>query len=422
LSVRLSSSDISEARVPALAIIPAGAASVTFSIVPVDDGVADGTQRVTITASASGLSGASAQLTVLDAQRPTLSVTIGPARIRESGRSSATVIVRRNTEITPATRALRVALSASPLSQVRLPLAVTIPARAAQAAFTVAAIDDSVADGPYVVTVTARALGFAAGSGLVFLSDDEAASSLSISGRVTTAPPGAAAGVAGVTLTLRSGSVARDIIASDAGGAYRFSGLPPGVYTVSPTSDRFSFGPTSRSVVLPRSTSGAPGGSPSQAGQDFSARPRPVILSLSSAVGAAGSTVSISGLALDGALVVKFGGVPARFVVVSRALIRAVVPSGALAGHVSVVTPLGVAVSAQSFQIPARPAPFALRASTWRGRSPPRKLLALAPALEPPQPELEPERAKALSKRKPAAASRVASAWPRTRRLSVLRA
>ncbi len=365
--MRLSSNDLTEVRVPATATIPAGASSVLFSITPVDDGVADGTQHATITASASGLASASVPLTILDAERPTLSLVIVPARISESGRSSVMAIVRRNTEITPATRALRVTLSASPAGQVRVPTSVIIPARSAQVAFTIAAINDTVANGPYVVTVTARGLGFVPGSGQVFVADDEAASSLSISGRIATSPPGLALGVPGVTMTLRTGSVVRDIIQSDATGAYRFNGLPPGIYTVTPTSDRFSFSPASRSVVLPRSTVGAPGSPSSQTGQDFSARPRPVILSLSLSAGAVGSTVFINGLSLDGALVVKFGAAPARFVALSSTMIRAVVPGGATSGHVSVLTPLGVGVSSGSFQVVPPPAPFAWPASTWSG-------------------------------------------------------
>ncbi|HEX3148672.1 MAG TPA: Ig-like domain-containing protein [Gemmataceae bacterium] len=59
LTVNLSSSDTTEATVPATVTIPAGQASATFAIATVDDTFTDGTQAVTITASATmpGMSG-----------------------------------------------------------------------------------------------------------------------------------------------------------------------------------------------------------------------------------------------------------------------------------------------------------------------------------------------------------------------------
>ncbi|QDU18781.1 tandem-95 repeat protein [Urbifossiella limnaea] len=60
LVVTLTSSDTTEATVPGTVTIPAGATSATFAVVTVDDALTDGTQAVTITATATaaGLSGA----------------------------------------------------------------------------------------------------------------------------------------------------------------------------------------------------------------------------------------------------------------------------------------------------------------------------------------------------------------------------
>ncbi|MFP6703489.1 MAG: hypothetical protein VB861_17200, partial [Planctomycetaceae bacterium] len=66
LVVSLASSDPSEARVPALVTIPAGAASVEFAIDAVDDTVTDGTQTVVVTAAAGGFTSAVANLSVED--------------------------------------------------------------------------------------------------------------------------------------------------------------------------------------------------------------------------------------------------------------------------------------------------------------------------------------------------------------------
>ena len=66
LTVNLSSSDTSEATVPATATIPAGQSSVTVNLAAVDDTVVDGTQTVTITASATGFASGSDTLQVTD--------------------------------------------------------------------------------------------------------------------------------------------------------------------------------------------------------------------------------------------------------------------------------------------------------------------------------------------------------------------
>ena len=54
LTVTLNSSDTTEATVPTTVTIPAGAATHSFDIDAVDDSIADGTQAVTVTASATG--------------------------------------------------------------------------------------------------------------------------------------------------------------------------------------------------------------------------------------------------------------------------------------------------------------------------------------------------------------------------------
>ena len=55
LTVNLSSSDTTEATVPTPITIPADQTSVDFAIAALDDTLLDGTQSVTITASASGI-------------------------------------------------------------------------------------------------------------------------------------------------------------------------------------------------------------------------------------------------------------------------------------------------------------------------------------------------------------------------------
>lgn len=66
LTVSLSSSDTSEATVPASVLILAGQASATFQVDAVDDAIADGSQVVTLSAEATGFTGGSASVTVTD--------------------------------------------------------------------------------------------------------------------------------------------------------------------------------------------------------------------------------------------------------------------------------------------------------------------------------------------------------------------
>ncbi len=69
LVVTLLSSDTTEATAPATVTIAAGQAAATFTISAVDDAVRDGTQNVTITASATGLLAGSGLLKVADDER-----------------------------------------------------------------------------------------------------------------------------------------------------------------------------------------------------------------------------------------------------------------------------------------------------------------------------------------------------------------
>ena len=66
LVVNLTSSDTSEAIVPTSITIPAGSDSATFTVTAVDDAVLDGSQTVTITATAAGATGGTDVIEVLD--------------------------------------------------------------------------------------------------------------------------------------------------------------------------------------------------------------------------------------------------------------------------------------------------------------------------------------------------------------------
>ena len=71
--------------------------------------------------------------------------------------------------------------------------------------------------------------------------------------------------------------------------------------------------------------------------------------SISPSSGITGGRVTIAGSGLGGASGVRFGGLPAKFSVVSDTRIDATVPDGAVAGEVSVITPGGTVMSAEEF-------------------------------------------------------------------------
>ena len=75
LVVALTSSDTTEATLPATVTIPANAASANFNVATVNDGTTDGSQRVTLSASAATFAAGSADLVVSDSNLPDLNVT-----------------------------------------------------------------------------------------------------------------------------------------------------------------------------------------------------------------------------------------------------------------------------------------------------------------------------------------------------------
>ena len=74
LVVSLASNDTTELTTPDTVTIPAGSTSATFAMATVDDGVTDGNQVVTVTASALGYTSGSDQVTVTDVNLPDLIV------------------------------------------------------------------------------------------------------------------------------------------------------------------------------------------------------------------------------------------------------------------------------------------------------------------------------------------------------------
>ena len=77
----------------------------------------------------------------------------------------------------------------------------------------------------------------------------------------------------------------------------------------------------------------------------------PTITSFNPTSGAAGTSITVTGTNLNGATSVTIGGAAATFSVVTATSVTAVVPSGAVTGKISIVTPQGTAISASNFTL-----------------------------------------------------------------------
>ena len=166
LTVDLTSDDATEATVPASVTIASGLASVDFTISAVDDALLDGTQTVTMTASATGYDSDSAMLSVTDQE--SLSLVIDDTVISENGGTTAVTVTR-----TDASGDLTVQLTSDDTSEATVPAAVNFTDGVASVQVTLTAVDDFINDGSQHVTISASALGYDAGSDTIEITDDD---------------------------------------------------------------------------------------------------------------------------------------------------------------------------------------------------------------------------------------------------------
>ncbi|MGE0377399.1 MAG: SdrD B-like domain-containing protein, partial [Planctomycetaceae bacterium] len=154
-------------------VIPANQASVTFIVNAPEDELVNGTRVVLVTAYATTSAGtvietgaASANLTILDNDGPTLTITVSDGALTEGLTRTATVT--RNTDTTDA---LVVTLASSDTTEITVPATVTIPAGETSAEFTLQAVLDGISDGLQSLTIAATAASFNPGSASVSVSD-----------------------------------------------------------------------------------------------------------------------------------------------------------------------------------------------------------------------------------------------------------
>ncbi len=168
LTVSLASSDSSELTVPATVTIPAGQSGVEFLATPVADSTPDGNQSVQISAAAASFATGTATLTVLDVDRPHLTLTVSNSELLE-GTSTLATVTREVVSDQP----LLVEFASSNTAQVATPASVLIPANQVSATFTVSTINNLTPEASANVTVTATADGYHNASQDLLVDDDD---------------------------------------------------------------------------------------------------------------------------------------------------------------------------------------------------------------------------------------------------------
>lgn len=159
--ITLTSSDLTEATVPASVTIPGGQSTASFTVSLVDDAILDGGVPVVLTATAPNYNAGVAKVIVTDNDTTTVTVDL-PASIVENGAAQSaggTVTLGM-----AAASDLIVSLNSSDTTELTVPASVIIPAGKTSASFALTPVDDSLLDGDQIVTVTATLAG-GAGSG-----------------------------------------------------------------------------------------------------------------------------------------------------------------------------------------------------------------------------------------------------------------
>lgn len=172
LVVNLSSNDTSEATVPASVTIPANQTSATFTITGINDVLFDGTQNVTITATAAGFSAATLNIQVTDNETEALALSSTLSSISEGGGSTAGTVTRTSANISAP---LVVNLSSNDTSEATVPASITIPANQTSATFAITGVDDAIMDGSQNVVITATASGLTSATLNIQVRDNDSA-------------------------------------------------------------------------------------------------------------------------------------------------------------------------------------------------------------------------------------------------------
>lgn len=168
ISVKLTSSDTTEAAVPGSVELAAGQREITVPVDAVDDTLLDGNRNVSLIAQSSGFDPVSIALVVRD--REHLAASLNRSELIENRSAASLTITRSNTDNGDP---LQVALEASPAAQLTLPSSIVIPAGQPSVVVPITAADDSLPEPPQSILLRASADGYQNGETTLTLLDDE---------------------------------------------------------------------------------------------------------------------------------------------------------------------------------------------------------------------------------------------------------
>ncbi len=168
MTVELSSSDLTEATVPASVVIAAGQSSATFAVAAVTDALVDGPQAVTITARAAGMAEGTASLTVEDVNVPQLGLVLSASIADEGDYVVATVTRDWGLDQT-----LAVNVTSSSALQVSTPSTLVLAAGMGETNFLIQLPDDNLIESTNTYTVSAAAAGYVTGTAVIQVRDND---------------------------------------------------------------------------------------------------------------------------------------------------------------------------------------------------------------------------------------------------------
>ncbi|MDA8743920.1 DUF4465 domain-containing protein [Rubripirellula amarantea] len=152
LDVTVTTTDGSELSTPTIVTIPAGQNSIEVPISITPDLIVDGLQSVTLSIDADGYVGTTTELTVADADAPSLSLTLSALEAFEDTGSLSAVLHRNDDDLTSP---LEVTLGSSNSTVATVPTTVTIPAGLRTVSFDISLIDNDEIEDDRTLTITA---------------------------------------------------------------------------------------------------------------------------------------------------------------------------------------------------------------------------------------------------------------------------
>ncbi len=167
--IQLASDDTLEAVLPATALIPGNATSVSVPVDAVDDNLLDGESTVALSASADGLLADHIDLIVRDAEF--LTATFSAGELRENESSPVNLLLRRSNSDTA--DPLVIDVSGGDRTQIDLPLTITIPANRQEVEIPLDVIDDLLAERTMSLEYQFSAAGYSDARAEIELLDDE---------------------------------------------------------------------------------------------------------------------------------------------------------------------------------------------------------------------------------------------------------